>query len=116
MASRVNNQYQSIFSNAWVRTTRSAILSVQGQTVGNPNCSFLPISLTPRRLLQMRSPCRVVEPDDISPWRMGLPMDLDPGNATASVPRSTVGEAADESHPVSRERGDDPACWRPGSA
>jgi hypothetical protein len=31
---------------------------------------------------------------------MGLPMDLEPGNATGSVSKSMVREAAEESHPV----------------
>jgi hypothetical protein len=54
----------------------------------------------PRRVLQMRPPCRVVEPGDTSPWRMGLPMDLEPGNATGSVPKSMVRETPEESGPV----------------
>ena len=48
----------------------------------------------------MRPPCRVVAPGDIAPWQMGLPMDLEPGNPTESVPRSMVREATDESHPL----------------
>ena len=56
--------------------------------------------VTPRRVLQMRPPCRVVEPGDTSPWRMGLPMDLEPRNAIESVPKSMVRDAVEESHPA----------------
>ena len=56
--------------------------------------------ITPRWVLQMRPPCRVVEPGDTSPWRMGLPMDLEPGNAIGSVPKSMVRDAAEESQPA----------------